>query len=138
MFQRLRLVVCSVNFRLLSSKKHIDYSQVPALNEQDLEEKQVKGSGPGGQKVSKTSSCIVLKHIPTGIVVKCQETRSVLQNKKIARLHLITKLDNTINGENSVEAQIKRLENKKRGCNEQKREKLNQLKQKWKELQNIE
>lgn len=73
-----------------------------------------------------------------GIVVKCQETRSVVHNKKLARQHLITKLDNTINGENSVEAQMKRLESKKRSSSEQKRDKLNQLKQKWKELQNAD
>lgn len=45
----------------------------------------LKGSGPGGQKINKTSSAVQLKHIPTGIVVKCQETRSRTQNRKYAR-----------------------------------------------------
>lgn len=42
------------------------------LNEEDLEEKFIRGSGPGGQKINKTSSCVELKHIKTGIIVKVQ------------------------------------------------------------------
>lgn len=42
----------------------------PELKPEDLEENFVRGSGPGGQAVNKTSNCVVLKHIPTGIVVK--------------------------------------------------------------------
>lgn len=84
MFQRLRLAGSGVSFRFFSVKKHIDYSQVPALNEQDLEEKQVKGSGPGGQKVNKTSSCIVLKHIPTGKTFKLLVSNQI---KSSSNLH---------------------------------------------------
>lgn len=43
---------------------------LPVLNEDDLEEQFVRGSGPGGQATNKTSNCVVLKHIPSGIVVK--------------------------------------------------------------------
>lgn len=43
---------------------------LPILNEDDLEEQFVRGSGPGGQATNKTSNCVVLKHIPSGIVVK--------------------------------------------------------------------
>ena len=42
----------------------------PELNEEELEENFIKGSGPGGQSVQKTSNCVQLKHIPTGIVVR--------------------------------------------------------------------
>lgn len=66
MLGRLRIVSLPSNFRTYSIKKQLDYSKVPALIEAELEVQQVKGSGPGGQKVNKTSSCIVLKHIPTG------------------------------------------------------------------------
>ena len=41
-----------------------------SLNEEDLEEKFIRGSGPGGQKINKTSSCVELKHVKTGIIVK--------------------------------------------------------------------
>ena len=44
--------------------------QLPELNEDDLEEMFVRGSGPGGQATNKTSNCVVLKHTPTGISVK--------------------------------------------------------------------
>src|SRR6185436_10588305 len=43
------------------------------IHESDLIEKFILGSGKGGQKVNKTSSCVYLKHIPTGIEVKCQQ-----------------------------------------------------------------
>ena len=45
------------------------------IDEKDLIEKFVKGSGPGGQSVNKRSSCVQLTHIPTGIKVICQEQR---------------------------------------------------------------
>lgn len=47
-----------------------DLTDFPELVEDELEEQFVRGSGPGGQATNKTSNCVVLKHIPTGIVVK--------------------------------------------------------------------
>ena len=44
--------------------------EYPTLAANDLEERHVRGSGPGGQSVNKTSNNVVLKHLPTGIVVK--------------------------------------------------------------------
>jgi protein subunit release factor B len=55
------------------------------LLDADLIENFLKGSGPGGQKINKTSSAVQLKHIPTGIVVKYQDTRSREINRKMAR-----------------------------------------------------
>ncbi|KAI2485521.1 RF-1 domain containing protein [Pyrenophora tritici-repentis] len=55
------------------------------LPDSDLIENFLKGSGPGGQKINKTSSAVQLKHIPTGIVVKYQDTRSREINRKMAR-----------------------------------------------------
>jgi protein subunit release factor B len=46
------------------------------IREEDLLEKFILGSGSGGQKVNKTSSCVYLKHLPSGIEVKCQKDRS--------------------------------------------------------------
>lgn len=48
-------------------KKSVDKSQVPSLNERDLEEQFVKGSGPGGSKVNKAINAAHLFHKPTGI-----------------------------------------------------------------------
>jgi len=74
---------------------------LPELNEEDLEEKFVKGSGAGGQKVNKTSNRVILVHLPTQMRVECQDTRSLQQNRKIARKRLRLKVDAFINGESS-------------------------------------
>ena len=50
--------------------KERDGDSYPTLNEEELEERFVRGSGPGGQSVNKTSNNVILKHLPTGIVVK--------------------------------------------------------------------
>ncbi|XP_031558270.1 probable peptide chain release factor C12orf65 homolog, mitochondrial [Actinia tenebrosa] len=72
------------------------------LSNDDLEEKFVKGWGKGGQKVNKTSNCVELKHVPTGLVVKCHQSRSLIRNRAIAREILEKKLDFMINGSKSV------------------------------------
>ena len=46
------------------------------IAEVDLLEKFVRGSGAGGQKINKTSNCVFLKHLPTGVCIKCQIDRS--------------------------------------------------------------
>ena len=58
------------------------------LREEDLQEKYVRSSGPGGQKVNKTASCVYLKHVPTGTEVKMQRERSQLLNRYYARKRL--------------------------------------------------
>lgn len=77
----------------------------PPLDERDLEESFVKGSGAGGQKINKTSSCVVLRHIPSGVTVRCQESRSQSRNRTIARKILQKKLDEIERGEQSLIAQ---------------------------------
>ena len=54
-----------------------DFIDLPVLNEDELEEQFVRGSGPGGQATNKTSNCVVLRHVPTGIVVKVNGQRCV-------------------------------------------------------------
>lgn len=119
--------------RYKSLKRHLDFSKVPKLDEADLEEQNVAGWGPGGQSVNKTHNAIVLKHIPTNTVVKCHETRSMLENKKIARQLLIKKLDNLFNGEDSIENQERRILAKKSEEKKQRQEILNEKKRKFKE-----
>jgi protein subunit release factor B len=57
-----------------------------------LIEKFIQGSGSGGQKINKTASCVYLKHLPTGIEVKCQSDRSRESNRHSARQELLNKL----------------------------------------------
>ena len=56
--------------------------------EEDLEESFILGGGPGGQKVNKTSSVVRLLHVPSGLQVKCAETRSREDNRWLARRQL--------------------------------------------------
>ncbi|CAM5162013.1 unnamed protein product [Eretmochelys imbricata] len=85
-----------------------------ALSETDLEEQFVRGDGPGGQATNKTSNCVVLKHIPSGIVVKCHQTRSVELNRQRAREILQQKVDLFYKGENSDIFKEKRAAEKKK------------------------
>ena len=62
------------------------------IREEDLLEKFIKGSGPGGQKINKTSSCVYLLHKPSGIEVKCQQTRSQSLNRYLARRELCERI----------------------------------------------
>lgn len=60
------------------------------------------GAGKGGQKINKVRNCVLLKHIPTGLHVRCQKTRSLDDNRRVARKLLIQKLDDAINGDLSA------------------------------------
>jgi protein subunit release factor B len=63
------------------------------ITEADLIEKFVLGSGTGGQKMNKTSSCVYLKHTPTNIEIKCQQGRSQEANRFYARRLLCEKIE---------------------------------------------
>jgi protein subunit release factor B len=63
-----------------------------AIREEDLEEKFVRSAGKGGQHVNKTSTCVWLRHIPTGIEVKCMAERSQSANRFLARRELVEKI----------------------------------------------
>ena len=63
------------------------------VSESDLEETFVRSGGHGGQNVNKTSTCVMLLHRPTGLQVKCQETRQQGLNRFIARRLLLDKLE---------------------------------------------
>ncbi|XP_062445893.1 mitochondrial translation release factor in rescue isoform X2 [Rhea pennata] len=113
-------------------------SNLLALNETELKEQFIRGDGPGGQATNKTSNCVVLKHIPTGIVIKCHQTRSVEQNRKIAREILQEKVDLFYKGEDSdVFKEKKAAEKKKQEKKRRARENLERKKH-FKELQQLD
>uniref|UniRef100_A0A0G4HP82 Prokaryotic-type class I peptide chain release factors domain-containing protein n=1 Tax=Chromera velia CCMP2878 TaxID=1169474 RepID=A0A0G4HP82_9ALVE len=62
------------------------------IKDKDLEEKFVRGSGAGGQKINKTASCVMLIHKPTGMTVRCQDGRSQKANRLRAREILVGRL----------------------------------------------
>jgi protein subunit release factor B len=59
----------------------------------EVDERFVRGSGPGGQKINKTSSTVWLRHRPTGIEVRCQQERSQAANRATAWAELVGKLE---------------------------------------------
>jgi peptide chain release factor len=62
------------------------------IREEELEERFVRSSGKGGQHVNKTSTCVWLRHVPTGIEVKCMAERSQSLNRFLARRELLEKI----------------------------------------------
>jgi hypothetical protein len=100
--EELQTILCRLEGKPLPlSTTKINNQQLPELSEDDITETFVKGGGAGGQKVNKTSSKVVLLHKPTNLRVECQETRSLQQNRKIARKRLRMKLDEFLNGSQS-------------------------------------
>ena len=63
------------------------------VTEGDLLEKFVRGSGAGGQKINKTNNCVFLKHLPSGVAIKCQMDRSRELNRFLARRELCDQLE---------------------------------------------
>ena len=85
------------------------------IRECDLVEKFVLGSGKGGQKVNKTSSCVYILHTPTHIEVKCQRERSQSLNRFLARRELCDRLEERIQGVQSRRQQeIEKIRRQKR------------------------
>lgn len=69
--------------------------------EKDIIEKFIRSSGKGGQNLNKSSTCVYLKHIPTGIEVKCMQERSQSINRFLARRILADKIEEIIKGRES-------------------------------------
>lgn len=82
------------------------------IDENDIIEKFIVGSGKGGQKLHKTSSSVYLKHSSSGIEIKCQDSRSREDNRYYARIRLCEKLHLTLSDEKTKEQQ--RIEKQKR------------------------
>ncbi len=95
------------------------------IKEEDLTEKFILASGKGGQKVNKTSSCVYLKHRPTGIEVKCQKERSQAMNRFLARRILAGKVESLVLGRKSEERKrIEKIRRQKRKRSKRAKEKM--------------
>ncbi|KAF2156167.1 hypothetical protein K461DRAFT_265594 [Myriangium duriaei CBS 260.36] len=87
---------------------------LPVLKPSDYTESFLRGTGPGGQKINKTSSAVQLQHHPTGIVVKCQATRSRTTNRAMARRWLQEKIEEHELGDKSRTKMREEREGKKK------------------------
>lgn len=84
------------------------------LLDKDIQETFVRSGGKGGQKVNKTSTCVQLKHLPTGLAVKVQKSRSQALNRFYARRRLCELLENRLLGKDSPKAKkISRIRKQK-------------------------
>lgn len=85
------------------------------VREADIEESFVRSGGHGDQNVNKVSTCVMLIHLPTGVQVKCQETRQQGLNRYIARRLLLDKIEARKNGFVAAQrAEIERIRRQKR------------------------
>ncbi len=95
------------------------------VRDEDLDEHFVRSGGRGGQNVNKVSTCVVLRHGPTGLVVKCQEARSQAMNRFLARRLLLEKIAARQRGEVDARAQeAARIRRQKRRRSRRAKEKM--------------
>src|SRR3989338_7597137 len=89
------------------------------VRNEDIIEKFIRSSGKGGQKVNKTSTCVYIKHMPTGIEIKCMKDRSQSINRFLARRELVERVER-LSGK-LINEDIKMLKAKKQKLKRQKR-----------------
>lgn len=108
-------------------KEKLLKEKMEALNirEEDIRESFVRSGGRGGQNVNKTSTCVYLKHVPTGIEVKCSKERSQALNRYHARVILTKKVEQMIKGRESEDIQrIEKIRRQKRKRSKRAKEKM--------------
>ena len=119
------MVFSKYGVRPEKEKALLDKMERMGIKETDLTERFVHSSGPGGQNVNKTSTCVWLKHLPSGIEVKCQKERSQLLNRFFARRILTDKIEQLKEGKKSKEQQrIAKIRRQKRKRSKRAKEKI--------------
>src|SRR5437867_4423531 len=88
-------MLCHLVFPVSPGKERALLARMSALGvrEADLEEHFVRSRGRGGQNVNKVSTCVVLRHRPSGLVVRCERERSQALNRFLARRVLLERLE---------------------------------------------
>jgi peptide chain release factor len=95
------------------------------IYEADLIEKFILGSGKGGQKLHKTASTVYLKHLPSGLEIKCQESRSREDNRYFARERLCEKLQALLNDEKTkAQQRIEKIKRQKKRRSRRSKQKM--------------
>lgn len=95
------------------------------VREEGFRETFIRSSGPGGQKVNKTSSCVYLLHLPTGLAVKCQQERSQTLDRFLARRLLLDRIERLKTGLVSAERmRVEKIRRQKRRRSRKAKEKI--------------
>ncbi|MHB8769460.1 MAG: peptide chain release factor family protein [Syntrophales bacterium] len=95
------------------------------VREEEFRETFIRSSGPGGQKVNKTSSCVYLVHEPTGLSVKCQQERSQTLNRFLARRILLDRIERIRTGLIAAEkTRVEKIRRQKRRRSRRAKEKV--------------
>jgi peptide chain release factor len=118
-------------FNVAEKKEKALLDRMRELNvkEDDLEERFIRSSGPGGQKVNKSSTCVFLRHIPTDITVKYQKERSQALNRFFARRTILDQIELKQKGHIKEETKrIEKIKSQKRKRRKRTKEKLTTLK----------
>ncbi|KAK9378072.1 RF-1 domain-containing protein [Kockiozyma suomiensis] len=126
-YQRVQLSCSRVARRVLSSsspwlKGPPPMPPRPSISEDEIEEVFIKGGGKGGQKINKTNSKVQLRHIPSGLIVSSQATRSREQNRKIARRKMAEELQYQNDPESSRRGKL--IEKKQKSKRNQRKKSL--------------
>ncbi|KAJ6088388.1 hypothetical protein N7486_009649 [Penicillium sp. IBT 16267x] len=130
-----RLPQLSIQHRTFSTTPTLPAKPLPPrlkINDADLTVSYLKGTGPGGQKINKTNSAVQIIHHPSGIVVKCQATRSRSQNAKTARSLLADKIEQKEKGGES------RVALKAEAARKKKASKMKKTRRKYRDLEGKE
>lgn len=114
-----------MDFPVELSPPLLEKARLLNVRAEDITEQFVRGSGKGGQKINKTSSCVVVRHLPTGIEVRCQKHREQSKNRLSAYKLLILKIEDRVKGRQSQRAQaIFKLKKQKKRRSRKSKEKM--------------
>jgi len=99
------------------------------IKERDFRETFMRSSGPGGQKVNKAASCVLLVHMPSGLSVKCQQSRSQVLNRFLARRLLLKRIERIQQGLAQADRdRVERIKRQKHRRSRRAKEKILRLK----------
>uniref|UniRef100_A0A1I8EEK2 RF_PROK_I domain-containing protein n=1 Tax=Wuchereria bancrofti TaxID=6293 RepID=A0A1I8EEK2_WUCBA len=126
MFVRCSVRLRTNSVRFNSAKQRLKNYIFPVIRSEDC--KVISGWGPGGQKVNMTKNAVTIKHVPTGVVVRVHQSRLLQENIEIALERLKHAVDRHLNGENSYDAQLERMERERGARNKRKRAVIREMK----------